>query len=163
MTDAGSAAQPDPATQQAARWAKEDSFSMRYGAPALLTGWFVTFLVFCLGLATAAVVSAGDITAGWYFLPLALIYGFPVAAIIGLPLAIVIAKLLRRVRDQRLHVLVFTVAIGAVMAVIAAAVFHGDAGLGVLWLGLWTATCAAIGRASVMKMVARRNQVTPGA
>lgn len=161
MTDPGSAAQPDPGTQQAAqqaaRWAKEDSFSMRYGAPALLTGWIVTFLLFCLGLTAAVAVSAGDIMSGWYFLPFALMYGFPVAAIIGLPLAIVIASPLRRVRDQRLHVLGFALAIGGVMAMIAAALIHGDSAMGVLWLSLWTATCAAIGRASVMKMVARQN------
>ncbi|PYG99129.1 hypothetical protein CVV67_17205 [Arthrobacter stackebrandtii] len=150
---------------QAARWAKEDRFSMRYGATALLTGWFVTFLVFCLGLTAAHVVAEGGTGFGWNFLTLALIFGFPVAVVVGLPLAILIAWPLRRVDNQWLHVAGFALGVGAAMALATALISGFDKGAGwwVLLLALWTAVSAAMGRASVMGMVARRNLPVAGA
>lgn len=155
------ALQPRQMQQQLARWAKEDRVSMRYGAPALLTGWFVTFFVFCLGLTVATMIfTGGDSGLGWYFLPISLVYGFPVAAVIGLPLAILIASPLRRVRGQRLHVLAFSLSIGAVMAAICLIFFfRGDGVLFMLALIVWTAVCAAVGRAVVVPLVARRNEM----
>lgn len=111
---------------------KDERFNMNYGTRALLTGWIVTFLVFCLGLTVVNVLTSGDQSSGWSLLPAALMFGFPVAVIVGLPLALPLALLLAwplwRVRDQRLHVLVFALALGA-----------------------------AIGRAAVITMAARRN------
>ncbi|ALO67971.1 hypothetical protein AS189_17615 [Arthrobacter alpinus] len=144
---------------QLARWSKQDAFRMEYGVLALLTGWFVTFVVFCLGLTVASVGAGGSDGFGWGFLFLALMFGFPVAAIIGLPLAIAIASPLRRVHNQWLHVPVFALAVGAAMGVVVA--FPYDLQEKDVWLllapVLWAAASAAIGRASVIKMVARRN------
>ncbi|WP_038467074.1 hypothetical protein [Arthrobacter sp. PAMC 25486] len=143
--------------EQEASWAKEDSFSMRYGAPALLTGWFVTFFVFCLGLTVASVVLWAPHGMGWGLLPLSLVFGFPFAAFIGLPLAILIAWPLRRVRDQRLHVLALALAVGAAMGVVALFSYRFEMLWAVAALAAWAAVSAAIGRAVVINMVARRN------
>ncbi|MGN5734930.1 hypothetical protein [Arthrobacter psychrochitiniphilus] len=105
---------------QKERWAKNNRFSMSYGVPAFLAGWFVTYVVCCVGLTITNGIS--DMTSpgaggfGLGFLILALIFGLPIAVIVGLPLAALVAWPLRRVRDQRLHVLAFAVALGAVMA-----------------------------------------------
>lgn len=148
---------PEFPPAQAARWAKEDGFSMRYGATALLLGWLITFVLFCLGLAAVFAVSPRESGLGWYFLPVALIYGFPVAAILGLPLAIKIAWPLQRVRNQQVHILVFALTLGAVMAAVILIPSGGEMGWAVAGLIGWTAVCGAVGRASVMKMVSRRN------
>lgn len=134
-----------------------ERFSMRYGAPAVLIGWLVTFLVFCLGLTVANVVSSGDLVSGWYLLPYALMFGFPVAVVVGLPLALLLAWPLRRVRDQRLHIVVFALAMGAVTAAI---VFFGQGEMvpGNFVIAAGVGASAAIGRATVIKMVARRNE-----
>ncbi len=143
--------------------AKADRFSMSYGVPALLLGWLCTFALFCLGLALTAAVSPLDTGLGWYFLPVALIYGFPVAVVLGLPLAILIAWPLRRVRNQRLHVLAFAAVLGSVMAALLIISSRGEMltsgtslliGLGLVAL---VAGCGALGRASVMNLVERRN------
>ena len=143
--------------------AKADRFSMSYGVPALLLGWLSTFVLFCLGLALTAAVSSMDTGLGWYFLPVALIYGFPVAVVLGLPLAILTAWLLRRVRNQRVHVLAFAAVLGSVMAALLMISSRGEilaSGVSLLiLLGLvaLAAGCGALGRAGVMKMVAHRN------
>ncbi|MDJ0312587.1 hypothetical protein [Arthrobacter sp. H35-D1] len=124
---------------------------------ALLLGWLITFVLFCLGLAVAFAIPPMESGLGWYFLPVALIYGFPVAAIAGLPLAILIAWPLRRVRNQCVHVLVFALALGAVMAAIVLIPSGSEMGWALAGLIVWTAVCGAVGRASVMKVVSRRN------
>ena len=144
---------------------------MNYGLPAFLIGWFLTFFLFCLGLtvvsmvAEAAAETGSDYGGGLglYILPISLIYGFPVAAIIGLPLAILVASPLRRVPEQLIHVVVFAGAVGAVGAGVTALLAAGAPGGGGDWLGpviwgAWAGCCAAAGRASVIKMVAARNQ-----
>ncbi|MHA7306085.1 hypothetical protein ACX80E_12695 [Arthrobacter sp. TMN-49] len=132
-----------------------ERFSMRYGAPAVLIGWAVTFLVFCLGLTVFGFLGEGGF-AGLSLLLVVLFYGFPVAASVGLPLAILIAWPLRRVRDQRLHVLAFALATGTVTAVL---MFWGQGELipGNFVIVAGVAVSAAIGRASVMKLVTWRN------
>ncbi|MEO6529590.1 MAG: hypothetical protein ABIN10_13060 [Specibacter sp.] len=134
-----------------------ERFSMRYGVPAVLIGWFVTFLVFCLGLTVVNVASSGDFVSGWYLLPYALMFGFPVAAIVGLPLALLLAWGLRRVRDQRLHVLVFALAMGAVTTAIMFVLAEAQMVPGNFVIAAGVAAGAAIGRAVVIKMAARRN------
>ena len=156
--------QPDVATarataEQAARWAKEDSFRMRYGAAALLTGWFITFFVFCLGLTVVTVLIWRDDSVGWNFLPIFLIYGFPVAAIVGLPLAVLVAWPLRRLPDQRIHVLIFGLVLGLVTAILFVLLNQGQVELGSGAVAVWVAVCGALGRASVIKMVTRRNRM----
>lgn len=142
---------------QLARWAKEDRFRMRYGVLAVLAGWFVTFLVFCLGLVVVSAVADGVGVSAVYLLPVFLMYGLPVAAIIGLPLAMVLAGPLRRVRDQRVHVVVFAVGVGTAMSMAALFAYQCDMPWAVAGLSAWAAVSAAIGRASVIKMVARSN------
>lgn len=160
MSDAQPSSPSD--RRQLAKWAREDRFRMRYGVLALLTGWFVTFFVFCLGLTLAAVVSEGNGSSS-YLLPMMLIYGFPVALVIGLPLAILIATPLRRVANQWAHVAVFTVGVGAATALASALLYGGTEGalLGVAILSLWAGASAAMGRASVMKLVTWRNESPP--
>ncbi|AIY03383.1 hypothetical protein ART_3784 [Arthrobacter sp. PAMC 25486] len=94
---------------------------------------------------------------GWGLLPLSLVFGFPFAAFIGLPLAILIAWPLRRVRDQRLHVLALALAVGAAMGVVALFSYRFEMLWAVAALAAWAAVSAAIGRAVVINMVARRN------
>lgn len=143
--------------EQLARWAKQDAFRMEYGIPAVLTGWLVTFILFCVGVTVAAgVISAGD-ASEWVVLPYTLMFGFPIALIVGLPLALLIAWPLRRVRNQGLHVLAFALGVGAVFGVLGMLSYDAE----LLWtaalLAGWAAASAAIGRASVIQMVARRN------
>lgn len=133
-----------------------ERFSMRYGAPAVLIGWFVTFLVFCLGLTLFVALQDGGFV-WWSFLPVALIYGFPVAVVAGLPLALLLAWLLRRIRSQLLHVVVFALATGAVTAAIAFALAEAEVEPESLVIAAGVGASAAIGRATVIKMVARRN------
>ena len=90
-------------------------------------------------------------------LPYALMFGFPVAAIVGLPLALLLAWGLRRVRDQRLHVLVFALAMGAVTTAIMFVLAEAQMVPGNFVIAAGVAVGAAIGRAAVIKMVARRN------
>ncbi|WP_269938012.1 hypothetical protein [Arthrobacter sp. HY1533] len=138
---------------------------MNYGLPALLIGWFLTFFLFCLGLAVASMVAEGLSGGGLglYFLPISLIYGFPAAAVVGLPLALLVAWPLRRVRRQWIHVVAFACAVGAAGAGMAALLASGAPGGGVDWqgpviMGAWAGCCAAAGRASVIRMVAARNR-----
>ena len=124
------------------------------GAPALLIGWFLAFFVFCLGL-TVADVAAGKGWGlfGWGFLALSLIHGFPAAATVGLPLGVLGASRLRRIRDQRLHVLIFALAVGLVMAVVLGFLYRPGSDVGILFrLVLWTAASAAVGRASMVEL-----------
>lgn len=143
--------------EQLARWAKQDTFRMEYGIPAVLAGWFVTFLLFCVGVTVAAEVSSGGDSTEWVVLPYSLMFGFPIALILGLPLAVLIAWPLRRVRNQRLHVLAFALSVGAIFGVFGMLTYDAE----LLWtaamLAGWAGASAAIGRASVIKMVARRN------
>lgn len=148
-------------TAHAARWAREDRFSMRYGAPAILLGWFITFFAFCLGLTVSAMVSEGPGGMGAGFMVLALIYGSPVALIAGLPLSLLVAWPLRRVRDQRLHVVAFAVALGFAMAGYLLVIGEGRIEPLGFAAVLLAAACGAIGRASVIKLVARRNPPDP--
>ncbi|MHA7271027.1 hypothetical protein [Arthrobacter sp. HLT1-20] len=134
-----------------------ECFRMRYGAPAVLIGWFVTFFVFCLGLTVVTGVSSGDLVSGGYLLPFALIYGFPVAAIVGLPLAILLAWPLRRVRAQWLHVVAFALVMGAVTSAAAFVLAEAEFEPGSLAIAAGVAVSAAIGRATVVTLVARRN------
>ena len=136
--------------------ANAERFSMHYGTLDLVTGWFVTFLLFCLGLTVVNLLRSDGLAWGWYLLPAALMFGFPVAAIVGLPLAVLIAWLLRRIPDQRLHVLLFAVGVGAATAV---TVLLGPSEITPEKLATiaGAAASAAIGRAVVIGMVARRN------
>lgn len=146
---------------------KPCGYSMNYGLPALLIGWFLTFFLFCLSLTVAFMVAeAGSEyggVLGQYVLPITLIYGFPVAAVVGLPLAALLASPLRRVRKQWIHVAVFASTVGAVGAAVTAVLSAGAPGGGGDWWvpaiwGAWAGACAAAGRASVIKMVAARNR-----
>ena len=132
---------------------------MRYGAPAFLLGWLITFVLICLGLAGVTEVTAttpGSIS-GWTSFPIYLVFGFPVAAILGLPFAIVIAWPLRRVQSQWLHVGVHGLATGAAVWTVMTALGGWTAPVpGLLFGSLFTFSAAA-GRASVIKLVARRN------
>lgn len=136
---------------------KDERFNMNYGTLALLTGWIVTFVVFCLGLTVVNVLSSGGQFSGWSLLPAALMLGFPVAAMVGLPLAVLLAWLLRRIRQQRLHVLLFALGVGAVTA---ALLLYGPSEITPEKLAVvaGVAASAAIGRASVIAMVARSNE-----
>ncbi len=139
------------------RWAKEDSFSMRYGALAVLTGWMATFVVFCLGLsAYSGIVSSGT-GFGWGLLPLVVFFGLPPAIVFGLPLAMLVAWPLRRVRNQGLHVLAFALAVGAAMGVAALFSYSLEMLGAVALLACWAGASAAIGRAAVIPLVAHRN------
>lgn len=144
--------------EQLARWAKQDAFSMKYGPLALLTGWLVTLVVFCLGLSAYSGYLFTDDGIGWGMLPLALLFGLPVAIIFGLPLALLIAWTMRRVHNQRLHVLAFALAVGAAMGVAALFAYSQEMLWAVASLAGWAAASAAIGRAVVIPMVARRNE-----
>ncbi|MET4004920.1 MULTISPECIES: hypothetical protein [Arthrobacter] len=154
-----------PRQAQSAQWAKKDRFRMRYGASALIIGWLGTFLLFCLGLTVANLIAEGPHGLGAGFFFLAVMFGFPVALLAGLPLAVLLAWPLRRVRDQRLHVVAFALAMG-VVATGAVLFFYApdSAEMGGLMVALilWTAACGAIGRASVIKLVTRRNPLVPG-
>ena len=68
---------------------------------------------------------------------------------------------LRRVRTQRIHVLVFALALGAVLAAIVLIPSGSEMGWALAGLIGWTAVCGAVGRASLMKVVSRRN-AAPG-
>lgn len=151
----------DPGTvhyteEQLARWAREDAFSMKYGTVAFLTGWLVTFVVFCLGLSAYSGYPFSCGGFGWGLLPFALLYGLPVAIVFGLPLALLVAWTLRRVRNQWLHVLAFALAVGAAMGVAAWFSYSFEMLWAVASLAGWAGASAAIGRAVVIPMVARR-------
>lgn len=150
---------PGPGRSQS----RQVRFSMRYGAPALLVGWLITFVLFCLGMTAASLLATGgDTGLGWYFLPISLIYGFPFASILGLPLAILAAWPLRRLRRQWLHVCAFAMAAGLVFWLVVVAAAGGWAGsVYGAGIGLLTAACAAAGRAAVIPLVARRNRPNP--
>ncbi|WP_425864641.1 hypothetical protein [Arthrobacter sp. TWP1-1] len=135
----------------------EVKFRMQYGAPAVLIGWLLTFVLFCVGLSVVASLGGGDTGIGWYLIPISLLYGLPVAVVVGLPLCLLIAWPLRQVRNQWIHVLCFAVGIGGVAAVLAL-IFGGvQAVLPFTPIILGVAACTAIGRASVIRMVARKN------
>ncbi|WP_113716942.1 hypothetical protein [Arthrobacter dokdonensis] len=79
----------------------------------------------------------------------------------GLPLAVLVAWPLRRIRSQWLHVAALALATGLAFW-IAVAGMGGWANLLSGWgVGLFAGDCAAIGRAAVMPMVARRNGRPP--
>lgn len=132
-------------------------FRMEYGITALLTGWLVTFLVFCLGVSiySGLLFSDGSFSLG--LLPYALIYGLPAAIIVGLPLGWAIARMLQSVRSQWLHTLSFGVIVGAIFSLVAGLVYSPDMTQAVSLIGGWAAVSAAIGRASIIRMVARLN------
>lgn len=141
---------------------KVAGFRMEYGVPAVLIGWFVTFFVFCLGLTVANFVTEGANGLGLGFLAAAMMVGLPVAVLIGLPLALLISWPLRRVRNQELHVLVFALGVGAAMVGGVYFSYGGEVNWGAAALVAGAALSAAIGRASVITMVAKRNQVQIG-
>ncbi|PYI69040.1 hypothetical protein CVV68_04415 [Arthrobacter livingstonensis] len=131
---------------------------MRYGVPALLLGWLLTFVLFCLGLTVGTIsFTGGGSGLGWYFLPISLVYGFPVAAVIGLPFAILVAWPLRRLRKQWMHVAAHALATGIAFWVVVTALGGWTDAISSACIGLFAAACAAIGRAVVIPLVARRN------
>lgn len=148
---------------------REPEFRMRYGAPAVLAGWFIAFIVFCFGLTIVPRIVTGE-DGGSFLLYLFfyLFFGFPVAAIIALPLAILAAWPLRRLRNQWLHVLILAMAMGVAAAAILFALSYpalveGDSSpVPILLMAAGVALCTAIGRASVMKLVSRRNSSSNG-
>ncbi|WP_139244303.1 hypothetical protein [Arthrobacter alpinus] len=135
----------------------EPRFNMHYGTPAVLIGWLVTFVVFCVGYTASVVFSGYDSAMGWYLLPISLMYGFPVAVAVGLPLGLFIAWPLRRVRNQWIHVLAFAVGIGLATALSMLLIGGVEAVRQSTVTILAVALSAAIGRASVMRLVARKN------
>lgn len=134
-------------------------FRMEYGVPAVLVGWLVTFLAFCLGLTVANLVAEGADGLGLGFMVLSLMFGLPVAVLIGLPLALLISWPLRRVPNQWLHVVAFALGVGAAMVVGVYFSYGSEMNRGVAALVAGAALSAAIGRASVITMVAKRNQL----
>lgn len=139
----------------------EARFSMQYGTPAVLIGWLLTFVLFCVGLTVSVVFSGDDVSQGWYLLPMSLLFGFPVALVIGLPLSLLIAWPLRRLRNQWVHVLAFAVGIGLATALLTLLIGGVEAVRQSTVIILAVATCAAIGRASVISLVATRNRSVP--
>lgn len=139
-----------------------DSYKMDYGVPAVLIGWFVTFFVFCLGLTIANFVFSGSNGMGLGFLALSLMFGLPVAVLIGLPLALLISWPLRRVRNQLLHVLVFALGVGTAMVGGVYFSYGEELNWSAAALVAGAALSAAIGRASVIPLVAKRNEMQSG-
>ena len=91
-------------------------------------------------------------------------FGFPVTAIVGLPLAVLVAWPLRRLRNQWHHVLILALTMGVTAAAILSALSYpalveGESSpISILLMAAGVALCMAIGRASVMKLVSRRNE-----
>lgn len=139
-----------------------DGFRMDYGVPAVLIGWFVTFFVFCVGLTAASFVAEGANGMGLGLLALSLMFGLPIAVLIGLPLALLISWPLRRVRNQWLHVLALALGVGAAMVGGVYLSYGGEVNVNATALVVGAALSAAIGRASVIALVAKRNEMQPG-
>jgi hypothetical protein len=139
----------------------EAKFRMQYGAPAVLIGWLLTFLLFCVGLSANVVANEEFGSMGWGYLQLALAFGLPIAVIIGLPLGLLIAWPLRRVRNQWIHVAIFAVGVGTAMAALFILPEIGHVRPASVFAAFWAAASAAIGRASVIRLVARRNRSVP--
>ena len=134
---------------------------MRYGIPAVLLGWLLTFVLFCLFLVVGSGLLGGPETAAmsWVIFPLALFYGLPVAVVVGLPFAMLVAWPLRKVRKQWLHVAAHALATGAVACLAVTALGNWSDWRQSFPIGLIAAASAAIGRAAVIKLVARRNNL----
>jgi len=143
--------------------AKDAAVRMKCGAGALLAGWFITFLLFCAGLLLPMLLldQNGTGALGWSIIPIVLMYGFPPAALLGLPLGMLIAWPLRRVRNQWLHVAAFALGTGVVFWFVVWALSDKDDSSWSILIGLLAATCAAIGRTSVIKLVAGRTTPAP--
>lgn len=136
-------------------------FRMRYGVPAFLLGWLVTFLTFCVVVSIVLDISslAGGMggSIGIVVFGYAVLFGVVPAVVVGMPLAALTAWPLQRIRNQWWHVAVHALVTGTVATVIALVGFRiGDLAALSLVFALF-AFSAAAGRASVIKLVARRN------
>ena len=137
-------------------------FRMHYGVLAILVGWFVTFLTFCVVFAFWMGISAWMANTrmepdALSFLVIVVIYGFLPALFIGLPLGALTGWPLRRIRNQWWHVLIHAAVTGAVPLAFALMIGGSDGLYGMLLFPAVAAFSAAVGRASVIRMVAVRN------
>ena len=142
----------------------ETVFRMHYGFLAILLGWFVTFLTFCATLASFMAISAMVANSetglgGFSLLVIVVIYGFLPGLLIGLPLGALTGWPLQRIRNQWWHVSIHAVVTGTVTMAIGLLLGGPDGFQGMLLFGAIAAFSAAVGRASVIRMVARRNAV----
>ncbi|MGA7204852.1 MAG: hypothetical protein WBX27_09510 [Specibacter sp.] len=137
----------------------DTTFKMRYGVLAVLVGWLVTHVLYCGALTISIAVSADPTSteSAWNWFPVFLIFGLPVAAVLGLPFALLLAWPLRSVRNQWLHVAAFATAAGAIAMIVVMAQVGWPASISAVGSGLVASMGAAVGRASVIKLVARRN------
>lgn len=135
---------------------------MHYGALAVLLGWFVTFLTFCATFASFVAISAWRANTetglgGFSFFVIVVIYGFLPALFVGLPLGALTGWPLRRIRNQWWHVPIHAAVTGTVTMAIGLMLGGVQGAQGMLLFAAVAAFSAAVGRASVIRMVARRN------
>lgn len=119
-----------------------------FGPFALLVGTGVTHVILAIGVA----VSFSWNMPGALFITfiLAVLWGIPIT-LVGCVLALVLGLALRPIESQTLHVLAFF----GVFAVLSALItlLASGSGLGALFTGAIVGAAAAIGRASVWKLV----------
>jgi hypothetical protein len=131
-----------------------------FGPGAFAVGFLTTVAAF--SLAVLVISMAGSPYGGLHlsstvFMGLVVfLYSAAIGLVIGAPIAFALGLLLRPVRAQWLHVLAFFVVVGLAAWLIFLALYGGDP-LETLWFAAMVGLCAAVGRASVWKMVTVRD------
>jgi hypothetical protein len=162
MTQDGTNADPlEPGLPEDEQFADElldhkQSHRVTFGPLAFFTGFFVTIAAFSL---TLMLISIAGGTFSWRqvwstfgMAFVVLLYAAGIGLIIGAPIAFLLGLALRPVRRQWVHVLVFFVVI-TLVAWLIFSVMYGGAAWETLLLAALIGLCAAIGRASVWKLV----------
>lgn len=128
-----------------------DSYAIAKGWFIAVVVWLVGALLLSLGLDASTVKEPGtlyiDNVSIW---PVFAIVSVAAAIAIGLPLGLLLAHLLRPVRNQWIHVVVFFAAPALLFAWPLGFLF-GWGFLGGLMLGSLIGVCSAIGRATIIR------------
>lgn len=127
-----------------------------FGPLAFFTGFLSAIATFSLAVILISVLGG---TFSWrQVLPtfgmaiVVLLYAGAIGLVVGAPIAFLLGLALRPVRNQGLHVLAFFVVISSVAWLIFSAMY-GGAAWETVWLSCLIGACAAVGRASVWKLV----------
>jgi hypothetical protein len=130
-----------------------------FGPGAFAVGFLTTVAVFSVAVLAISLTGSpyGQLhLSSTVFMGLVVfLYAAAIGLVIGAPIAFALGILLRPVRAQWLHVLAFFVVVGLAAWLIFLLLYGGDP-LETLWFAVMMGLCAAIGRASVWRMVTVR-------
>ncbi|MCG2622816.1 hypothetical protein LVY72_12985 [Arthrobacter sp. I2-34] len=130
-----------------------------FGPGAFAVGFLSTAAVFSVAVLAISLVGSpyGELhLSSTVFMGLVVfLYVAAIGLVLGAPIAFALGMLLRPVRAQWLHVLAFFVVVGLAAWLIFLLLYGGDP-LETVWFAVMVGLCAAIGRASVWRMVTVR-------